>query len=266
MSKPRRSPEFDNYCRTLRCPVGHRHMRFVEGSGEIVSDLNLKDRILLENPFTRHEQQIDKAMGVLRRLRQFNHNLHRAVAIERFRDDSAIECAECACRWPVFLPQYRHVEFLRPVGETHRIMTALGTDVRMIGHPEWITETSITTEFEKKWTQRLEVAWERGSVTEASSSVDVSGSIGGVELTTGTRQRIEETLKSHWSLVSEEQRTSKQSVSTVIPAGVIAKIFFTWKQVWEETRCEVAIDDEKLTLPYRVAVDTAFDCRIERCN
>jgi hypothetical protein len=257
-AKAIRTPEFETYRRTLRCPNGHRDtLRFIEGSGEIVTDLRLRDRLLLEVPTAKHEPQV--ASRIIRQLRIVNHRAFGAVPIEHLRVDSEIECAACATRWPVFFPP----SFDLMEGETRRLHTLLGSDERIVDNRTWPTQAELSLEFERSWTRRLEVEWEHGTINGQVRSTSLGTSIYGFGLNAGIQRRVETTLKSRLSLTSEVRETSKHSIRVSIPPRMIAKVVGTWKQVWEETDNFLSLDDgTEIVVPYRVAVDVLLDTRM----
>src|SRR5690348_9757479 len=103
MPRRQRSREFEHYRKTLQCPNGHRHaLTFIEGTGDLVENLGMRDRLMLENPLSRFEDRL-ASIELVGRLRQFNHDRSGGLSIQRFRFDSMFACDTCGDQWPVFV-------------------------------------------------------------------------------------------------------------------------------------------------------------------
>jgi hypothetical protein len=255
------SPEFETYRRTLRCPNGHRHaLTFVEGGGPMVQSLRWRDRLMLENPLPRFEEQL-ASLEVVDRLRRANHDRGGGLAIRAFRRDSSFACATCGDHWPVFAQRDVEVLSHRP---TRRSLTDLGVDERRLDQRGAAADSSITLDFAQEWTTRLEVGWERLAATERTSSAGVKGSWGPVDLSAGTRHRVTERLTSTHALTSETRRTARQTIECVLPARTVTVIRLFWKQCWQHFECDLLVpgSEARLSVPYRVAVDVTFDHEI----
>lgn len=253
--RPKRSPEFEHYCKTLKCPNGHaRSLRYVEGSGEVVGDLELRDRLLLENPIPAVEQNLG-TNRFLHRLRQFNHELWGALSFDRFRIDSAIECMICQAQWPVFLQQNPLFTIISEKGP------------RLIETP-YLTEkcpphdgrNSIKDFMEKKsysqiWVKKLEVDWERATTRGTKTSASLKAAIEGVGIDYKIERRFEERLSSRYSLLSETQTVSGSDIEVPVIAGKITQVTINWVQIWHEYECEVRLEDGRImVVPYRIPV------------
>lgn len=260
MERPKRSAEFDHYCRTLRCPRDHkRTMRFLEGSGEVVTDLEFRDRRLLDFPMSRHEEKL-RSITWLERLTRANQELVGAVSIPRFRLDSMIECSACGERWPVFYRRPVDVQIIREVSR-RRFMTDLGTVEQTVDNSQGLVENKQTLGFEREWTHRMQWSWDRASAISATATVSAKATVHGVGVSADAQRRIEESVKSQLAFSSETKKTTRQTIDVVVPPRTVARVVLTWRQVWEEVECDVrwGADGTVVRVPYQLAIDVIVD-------
>jgi len=260
--KANRSKEFDHYCKKLTCPNGHHHqIRFIEGVGDVVTDLRLRDRFRLNHPFPRMEHGHDSS-PMLRGLRAKNDRIFGGISIERFRVDSEIECGICAERWPVFQGRASKFEIV----DMHTIRTfttPLVTETSRLDNSGGSVAARMSTDFEQAWTERIEVDWERATTTGTTTSTSLQGPIGAKDiLVRRVDHRFEETLKNRIALTSEKQQKSGKTIEVTVPAGRVVLVTLEWKQVWSEVECKVRIDGDEsriLLVPARHAFTVSVD-------
>jgi hypothetical protein len=264
MERPRRSPEFDHYCKTLTCPTGHRgRLRFLEGEGEIVRELRFRDKMLLED----FRPRLETSAGSIRwldQLRSFNREVTGAVAIKRFRRDSRLECLQCNLRWPVFVDEDATFEMLGE-RERRRFDTALGTDARIADGRRSAVDSTITLVFERRWSQRIEFAWERATTYGIGGHAKVTVPLApGTEFLAQLQPKFEQTVKSRLSFHEDTETFSRATIDVPVPAGSMARILIHWKQIWEEVVNEIRMvtTGQLLRVPYRHTVEVAFDHEI----
>lgn len=257
MTRRQFSSEFTNYRRTLRCPQGHRHsLTFVEGTGQRVQDMPLRDRLMLENPRVNLEST-SHALQFIGRLRQANHDRMGGMSIHQFRVDSAFTCDLCGQRWSVFEQPHVQVVSDRPTGRTQ---TQLGSDLRELDTAGATDHSKVVLTFSCEWMERIEVRWERLSSRESGLSASVKTGHGPFEVGAGAQTKVSESLSASHLKSSETKRVLVQSVELSLPPGRINRVRITWKQVWQEYECTLRITGVGLaTLPYRVAVEPSFD-------
>jgi hypothetical protein len=251
------SSEFEHYRRTLQCPNGHRHaLTFIEGSGEVLENLRLRDRLMLDNPLPRFDDRM-ASMQLVGRLRQFNHDRSGGLSIQRFRVDSMFACATCSERWPVFVQRELKVIDYQKTGLSQ---TLIGPDVRRLDQTQ-----SCTLEFTHEWVERIEFGSERQTSLQKTCSAGIKGTHGSLNISADIQQRITESLKVTHSLTSQTRRTTTHKLEHVLPAGKVTVIKIYWKQVWQEYECRVRLpdNDEIVPIPYRVAFDVVFDQEVE---
>jgi hypothetical protein len=256
------SKEFEHYRRTLRCPNGHRHaLTFVEGAGDVVGNLPLRDRLILENPFPQLDDQV-AALPRLGRLRQRNHDRSGGLVIERFRLDSIFSCATCGDQWPVFAQPG-----LRIIGdqETGLRETPIGTEELRIDRTQDSTDLTLALEFRHEWVRRIEIGSERLTSAETTRSAGIKGTYGPAELSAGLHQRITEGLKASHNFTAQATKTTTVTIPHELPAGKITVITTHWKQVWQEHECRVRLPGggKTVQIPYRIAFDVTFSQRAE---
>ncbi|HEV8222344.1 MAG TPA: hypothetical protein VGQ05_18900 [Streptosporangiaceae bacterium] len=256
------SAEFEHYRRTLQCPSGHRHaLTFIEGAGDVVGNLPLRDRLILENPFPQLDDRV-AALPRLGRLRQRNHDRSGGLVIERFRLDSMFSCATCRDQWPVFTQPG-----LRIIGdrETGLRETPIGTQELRVDRRQDSTDVTLALEFRHEWVRRLEVGFERVTSAETTRSAGVKAAYGPAQLSAGLQHRITEGLKATYSFSTQATKTTTVTIPHELPARKITVITTHWKQVWQEHECQVRLpgDGETVRLPYRIAFDVTFDQRAE---
>jgi hypothetical protein len=260
MAKPVRTPEFHQFCRTLKCPNGHkRSVRFIEGAGDVLRDLSMRDRVLLENPTTRLESHSD-SMRRIGWLRAMNHDLFGGVAIERFRTDSEIECALCSMRWLAFVQEGSQYQIIAEHGLPRRVTTPIGTDTRRLDRRGSIVDSTATIHLEQTWIERLECVWERTTNRSHSIKASAKGNVGAASLSSEVQSGIQRSLRQTLTRSTEVQHKFSQSIDVPIPAGRLAIVDITWKQVWEESDCEVRLgENQSVIVSFRRAVDLMFD-------
>jgi hypothetical protein len=260
MNRLVRSEVFDGFCRTARCPKGHRgSIVFVEGTGAIVTDLSFRDRMLLENPVVNSTSN-----GIPRfmlKLRHLSGELSGKITARVFRTDSAIACGPCGRQWPALVPAIGGLRVLseRPV----RIESSpLGTQVKRIDHRGATVDTTVTLEVSCGWTRSLEVEWERA--TERSSSAEAGLKAG--QLTLSTRTDITESLCERRNIVDEQQQTLTTKLEVSVPPRSVTEVEIDWKQLWQVVECEVQLPGDVIVhLQYRVATTADFDYRLRQC-
>ncbi|MFI1105168.1 hypothetical protein [Streptomyces melanogenes] len=261
MPKANRSEEFQHYCKTLSCPKGHHHsVTFIEGTGEVVTNLRFRDRLRLDHPFPGSERSLE-SVQLLKRLREKNHEAFGGTSIGRFRADSQIECVICAERWPVFqsratkfdIVDVRTVRsFTTPLAsETSRLDNSLGSEVARMSAP-----------FELTWTERIEVDWEHVVTAGTTTAVGLKAPFGPGQITARSERRLEESLKERFALTSEKQQRSGKTIEATVPPGAVLLVTLEWKQVWNEIEYKVRLDADAsrtLLIPARHAITVSVD-------
>jgi hypothetical protein len=112
MNRSKRSVEFQHYCKTLSCPQGHRGtLIFREGAGEILPNLQLRDRMLLEHP-TPAIARATESLSFLSKFRSFNHELTGAVIITAFGRTQSWSVSSATSVGRYFLTRARHLTSL----------------------------------------------------------------------------------------------------------------------------------------------------------
>jgi hypothetical protein len=262
MRRLQRSREFEHYRRTLQCPNGHRHaLTFIEGTGQVIENLRLRDRLMLEDPLYKSDDRI-ASIELFGRLRQFNHDRSGGLSIQRFRFDSMFACDVCDDRWPVFIQRELKILDYRVTG---LIETPIGTEERRLDWTRSKTDSTRTLTFTREWVDCVEVGWEQLTSRDQSRSAGVKGSHRPLEINVGIQQRITESLKETHSVKLQTKVATTQAVEYKLPAGKITVIRIFWKQVWEEHECRVRLpgNDEIVPIPYRVATKVASDEAVE---
>lgn len=258
MRRHQRSPEFEHYRRTLQCPNGHRHaLTYLEGSGQVVENLTLRDRLTLENPFPWLNGRTP--VELFGRLRQMNHDRSGGLSIIRFRADSSFTCCVCGGQWPVFVQQELKIVDHRETGLLSQ--TPIGSQERRLDHTHSLENSKMKLTFKRKWTERVEVGFERVKMREVTRFAGMKGSYGPLSASAEIKQRITDNLKETHSVVSETEKTTVHEREYELPAGQVTVITIHWKQVWRECECHVRFpgNEEIARIPYRVADDVVFD-------
>jgi hypothetical protein len=264
MDRPKRSAEFQHYCKTLTCPQGHRGtLRFLEGEGEIITNLQLRDRMLLDHP-TAAIERASRSVGVLGKLMSLNHELAGAVTIRQFREDSALECIQCNMRWPVFLDEDTTFDI---IGEhaRRRFEVALGTDTRFAAGHQSVVDHTLTLTFERHWSQRIEFLWEEMTAygIGGETKVEIPLPIGGNFLAR-LEPKFERTIKSRLFIREKTERVSHATIDVLVPAGSRAKILLHWKEIWQEVVYDIRLvsTGQVLQIPFRSVEDVVCDHEI----
>lgn len=258
MRRRQRSPEFEHYRRTLQCPNGHRHaLTYLEGDGDVVENLSLRDRFTLEDPFPKLGGRVS-SIELFGRLRQLNHDRSGGLSISRFRADSSFTCDVCGRQWPVFVQQELEIIDHR---ETGLSQSPIGSEERRLDHTRSLNNSKMKLTFTRRWTERVEVTFEQATTTEKLRFAGIKGSFGPFSASAGTKQRITDNLKAVHSVMSETEKTATQEIEYELPAGKVTVITIHWKQVWRECECRVRLPDsgEIARIPYRVTDDVIFD-------
>jgi len=266
MHRLQRSKEFEHYRRTLRCPNGHRYaLSFIEGTGQVVENLRLRDRLILENPLPKLDERI-ASFERIGRLRQLNHARSGGLSIQRFRLDSMFACATCGDRWPVFVQRELKIVGHRETDRTTE--TPIRSEERRLDHSQSSRDSKCTLEFTQEWVQRIDVSLEQLTSHEQSLSAAVKGSHAPFEISAGVQERITESLKVAHSVTSETRKTTTQTVEYVLPAGKVTVITTFWKQLWQEYEFGVRLsgNDDIAWIPYRVAADVTFDQSVQHLH
>jgi hypothetical protein len=256
------SAEFEHYRRTLQCPSGHRHaLTFIEGAGDVVGNLPLRDRLILENPFPQLDDRV-AALPRLGRLRQRNHDRSGGLVIERFRLDSVFACATCGDQWPVFVQPELIITGHRQTG---LCATLIGTEERRLDRTQNSTDLTCELEFTYEWVRRIEVGFERLTSTETTRSAGVKARYGPAGISADIQQRITEGIRETCSLMTQATKTTVVTIPHELPAGKTTVITTSWKQLWQEHECRVRLPgrDGTVLIPYRIAFDLTFDQRAE---
>lgn len=262
MPRRQRSREFEHYRKTLQCPNGHRHaLTFIEGTGDMVENLGMRDRLMLENPLSRFEDRL-ASIELVGRLRQFNHDRSGGLSIQRFRFDSMFACDTCGDQWPVFVQRELKIIDYQKTGLSQ---TSIGLEKRRLDWTQSSADSTCTLEFKHEWMKRVEVGFESLTSREKTRSAGIKGSYGLLAMNAGIQQRITESLKLTHSVTSQTRKTSRQEVEYVFPAGKVTVIKTYWKQVWQKYECRVRLPDRDkiVSIPYRVAFDVTFDQEVE---
>jgi hypothetical protein len=238
MRRFQRSEEFEHYRRTMRCPNGDRYeLTFIEGTGQVVENLPLRDRLMLENPLPKFDERI-ASLERIGRLRQLNHARSGGLSIQRFRLDSMFACATCGDRWPVFVQPELKIVGQRETGRT--IETLIRSEKRRLDQTQSSTDSTFTLESTQEWVERIEVGLEQLTSREQSLSANAKGSHGPLEISAGVQERITENHKLTHSVMSQARRTTTQTRTYELPAGKVTVITIFWKQVWHEYVCASA--------------------------
>jgi hypothetical protein len=260
MAKPVRTSEFNDFCRTLECPNGHKHsVKFIEGVGDTLEDLSIRDRMLLENPTARLEPHWN-SMRRISWLRTITHDLFGGIPIKTFRTDSGIECAVCNMRWFAFVQKNSEYQIIAEHGPPRRVTTPLGNDTKTFDRRHSIVDTTVTIHLEQTWTVRSEFVWERTTKRSQSFKVAAAGGLESINLSSEVQRSVERSLRLSLTSSTEVQHKFAQSIDVPIPAGSVAIVVISWKQVWEEWDCEVLFgESQEIIVPIRRAVDLSFD-------
>jgi hypothetical protein len=261
MDKPMRSLEFQHYCKTLSCPVGHRGtLRFIEGTGRIITNLQLRDRLMLRNPMAGVRRS--PSMKFIDRLGSLNDELFQAVTIIQFRTDSLLECVQCNQRWPVFLDQEMTFDVIKEyVGREYA--TVIGTDKRRLVSSR---EVGLTLEVEKRWRKRIEFDWEKVRVQGISGEARVTLplTIGG-DFLARLQPRFETTVKSRNNIVEETETVQKARIDLSHQTRWPVNIIIHWKQNWQEMICDIRLvrSGTIYQVSYRKPLEVGYDVEVK---
>jgi hypothetical protein len=236
-----------------RCPNGHKgSIEYDEGTGSPMrvtlgarmnSSRAVRNALLFSNP---------GGWGVL--LSPNGRAVLSLPKITEFREDSSFKCAQCNGEWTVFI----HDTSVVVIGLTNIRRTAVS-----MGHDDSVrdnrtgTETMIATiKVTRRWLQKVEISWEEAKATSTTERIQLSFKYAGTEV----EHRIEQSLKSNLSLSSETEQVLEQTLQVPIPARSRLTIRMHWKQIWQEGEIAVQFSDgATVQIPYRAAVDLAFD-------
>ena len=240
MRKLKRSVEFDQYRRSLKCPqCDCRSIVFREGVGDVVTNLEFKDRLLLEHPISKLEGRLE-SVRFLGRMRQANHDRFGGIHVERFRRDSEIECEECGGRWPVF--------FRRPLGFT----------ITRVHEPKYFEKELHTTSedmdggpvdtirrkmIRKTVAYSFGVQQERVRTVRTGGSVSASAPLGPAKISARLNQEVTDAIKMNLSAMVHKELTVEHSLEVPVPAGQSVKLLITYVEQWREVVYEVAFSD-----------------------
>jgi hypothetical protein len=262
MTRPKRSPEFDHYVRTLRCPNNDRgSLRYIEGTQLVITDLELRDQKLLKYPVRKLEQRM-RAIRTLDWLNRLNDEFSGAMTIERFRSDSAFECLVCGGRWSVFYqdePRVTHVGGGKYKGV---VETDLGTEPLYRTTKDAAAQARVTKSLKKTVSTSVQFDWEqrhlRDVTSKANAHVGLPG-VGGVSmgLNGELQRRIEEEVTKRISQSVHTELEVADQIELTIPAHVDQVVEIQWKQVWQVWVCSVSLrgpgdDVREIEIPYMI--------------
>jgi hypothetical protein len=171
-----------------------------------------------------------------------------------YREDSSFRCNKCAGSWPVFSDMGQIV--ILGSMNTRRTFTPMGdVDYERNNRQSSIPMTS-TIRVSRRWLQRLEVDWEKSGTTSTAGKASLSSKYAGIDI----ERKVEQSLKSSLSLSAETEQLTEQSLEVTVPAHRRLIVRLHWKQIWEEGDLGVRLPDgTSAQIPYRAAVDVAFD-------
>ncbi|MCX5328132.1 hypothetical protein [Streptomyces sp. NBC_00140] len=235
-------------------------MTFIEGEGDVVTNLRLRDRLRLDHPFPGSEQILESA-HILKRLREKSNDTFGGTNIGRFRMDSEIECEICGERWPVFQRRATKFEII-DVRTIRTFTTPLASETSHLDNSCSSVAARMSAPFELTWTERIEVSWERAVTAGTTTSMSLKGPVGAGEILARVDHRLEETLKDRFALASEKQQRSGKTIETTVPAGKTLLVSLEWKQVWNEIEYKLRLDGDNsriLLIPARHAITVSVD-------
>lgn len=265
MSRARRTAAFTHYAKTFTCPNGHRgSVRFLEGSGPILTELRLRDKLMREKSDLTSDQT-SAAEALLRRLRLLNHDLAGAATLENFRQDTQLECLQCNLRWPVFLPEDTTFEIIGQ-RETHRTEEALGADVRVADGRASSADYLLTMTFERRWFRRLEFLWEQVTTKAVTGEAELTVSLPLVgAFVTRLAPSFEQAITMRSSGEERSEMTTGATLQVPVLAGTQTTVTLYWKQVWQHGIWEVRMitTGELLEVPFQRAVEVTFDPEVQ---
>ncbi|GAA4606493.1 hypothetical protein BJY16_005859 [Actinoplanes octamycinicus] len=255
MSRPVRSKAFDDYCRTMMCPRGHRRsITFIEGSGAEITDLSVRDRALLENPTARFAGQ--PVPGFLRRLRRLGDDVLGGVTVTRFRSDSVIACGPCGEEWPVFVPALGGAVQVRRERAVRIETTPLGEEVSTIDHSAVPVDSTVSVQISCGWTKSIEIEW--GRTTTRTGTVRVGASHGALSLS--LQRQVQESLNERHKISTQQAQTYATSVEVRVPAHAVAEVVTRWKQRWRVIEYDLWVPEgEEVTVVCRLADGPSYD-------
>lgn len=117
-------------------------------------------------------------------------------------------------------------------------------------------EMTSTIRISRRWLQKLEFHWEKAVTRSTTGSIHLSSKYVGSQV----EQKLEKSLRSTLGISSEVEQLLEQTVEVVIPAGRRLTVRLHWKEIWQEGNIEARLPDgTHIDVPYRAAVDIAFD-------
>jgi hypothetical protein len=240
------SPEYKGILVGFRCPNGHAgHLEYNEGAGTVVK---LK---LSEFPFSSLTKGLFSPGAHVNSYKVLTGSGFR---VTKFREDSSFSCDKCGGNWPVF-SDTGQIVILNAI-DTRRTATPMGYDDYARDNRSSSIPMNSTIKVSRRWLQRLEVDWEESRTTSTTGKVNLLSQYASV----GLERKVEQSLKSSLSLVTEAEQLTEQSVEVVVPAHRRLTVRLNWKQIWQEGRLEVRLPDgTSAEIAYRAAVDVTFD-------
>jgi hypothetical protein len=117
-------------------------------------------------------------------------------------------------------------------------------------------EMTSTISISRRWLQKLEFHWEKAVTRSTSGNLHFSSK----NVSAQVDQKLETSLRSTLGISSEVEQRLEQTVQVIIPAGRRLTVRLHWKEIWEEGNVEARLPDgTHIDVPYRAAVDIAFD-------
>ncbi|GAA2205654.1 hypothetical protein GCM10009850_011120 [Nonomuraea monospora] len=224
----------------------------------MVENLELKDRLLLEHPIGRPDGEAQPRF--LSRLSQANRDFFGGVRIERFRADSAIRCADCGGRWPVFFqrsPKFTVTAVHGPRYYTTELRTTRET-----------LDGGSTGTFRRKqiresvaYTCELQVG--RAETIATSTSAGLTAPAGPAALTARLDQRVSEEIRSHLKVTETKELAVEDTVEVHVPPGVVKELVIVYRQQWREHLFDLLFEDGvRVQVPVREADQLILDHRV----
>lgn len=175
-------------------------------------------------------------------------------------DKSAVAtCPKCGLSWPVFgkggaTPKPTTGSWsVTDVTETDRYEQPIGDDRQIVDASGSSSDITQTMTFDRHWTQTVTIGSEKSETWNVGGSLSV-GDLVNLEASAETAIRT-----SH-GLSQESAQTTSREIEVTVKAGKKMLVLLHWKKIWQAGVVEFAgPNDSKISMPYAVAVDMAFD-------
>ena len=185
--------------------------------------------------------------------------ISKFASYSRMPNGAYARCDLCDTQWLIFSDDTHTFE--EPSGsraativatETARSPEYVGDDVHIIDGSASAISAKSTIRASRKWRHAYQIHKELAR--------SVSGEAGLANLLPiKLSARLDQTIKTAYSLQAEEEQLFEQSIELDVPARTKLIVTLRWKRIWQNGHLVVTQGASIVEIPYRVAVQLSYD-------